>query len=211
MTEATELAKFILNDIVHLAPWFLVAIVIGVAVQKLSIDVLARRSFARRGILGIAVVTAIGAFSPFCSFTVIPLIRRFLVAGVPLSAVMAFWVASPSMDPEIFALSASQLGLPIATSRLVGALVLSFGSGLVVLALERRGYFANPLRSGDSASVVAATCSSATVQAETPACSSVPEPVSVGAGVGGAVRSDAAPASLVKLVPNRSATAPPHR
>ncbi len=93
----------------------------------------------------------------------IPLIRRFLIAGVPLSAVMAFWVASPSMDPEIYALSASQLGLPIATARLVGALVLSFGAGLIVLALERRGRFGSPLRGGVDAT-------------PTPACSSAPPP-----------------------------------
>lgn len=58
---------------------------------------------------------------------------------------MAFWIASPSMDPEIYALSAAQLGFPVATARLIGALVLSFGAGLIVLALERRGRFADPL------------------------------------------------------------------
>jgi uncharacterized membrane protein YraQ (UPF0718 family) len=145
VSELQALGLFVLREIVHYLPWFLVAVILGIAVQRLSIDVVARRSFSRRGVLGIAIVTAIGAFSPFCSFTVIPLIRRFLIAGVPLSAVMSFWIASPSMDPEIYALSATQLGMPVATARLVGALVLSFGAGLIVLVMERNGYFADPL------------------------------------------------------------------
>ncbi|MEU9292171.1 permease [Streptomyces sp. NPDC048266] len=215
MDELRALGLFILFEVLHYLPWFLVAIVLGIAVQRLSIDVVARRSFAhgRRGVLGIAVVTAIGAFSPFCSFTVIPLIRRFLIAGVPLSAVMAFWIASPSMDPEIYALSAAQLGLPIATARLIGALVLSFGAGLIVLALERRGRFADPLLDSTEEKTPAKTCSQETVSVPETACSTakvtvpetacstakvtvpetacstakvtVPEPVTVGGGAGG--------------------------
>jgi uncharacterized membrane protein YraQ (UPF0718 family) len=201
--ELRALGLFILFEVLHYLPWFLVAIVLGIAVQRLSIDVVARRSFAhgRRGVLGIAIVTAIGAFSPFCSFTVIPLIRRFLIAGVPLSAVMSFWIASPSMDPEIYALSAAQLGLPIATARLIGALVLSFGAGLIVLALERRGRFADPLLDSTEEKTPAKTCSQETVTVPETACSTakvtvpetacstakatVPEPVTVGGGAGG--------------------------
>ncbi|MGW6418723.1 permease [Streptomyces sp. NPDC055055] len=192
MDELLALGRFILVEVLHYLPWFLVAIVLGIAVQRLSIDVVARRSFAqgRRGVLGIAIVTAIGAFSPFCSFTVIPLIRRFLIAGVPLSAVMSFWIASPSMDPEIYALSAAQLGIPIATARLIGALVLSFGAGLIVLALERRGRFADPLLDSTEEKAPAKTCSQEAVTVPETACStvkaSVPEPVAVGGGgVGG--------------------------
>ncbi|MEF9881171.1 permease [Streptomyces sp. P9-A4] len=191
MDELRALGLFILFEVLHYLPWFLVAIVLGIAVQRLSIDVVARRSFAhgRRGILGIAIVTAIGAFSPFCSFTVIPLIRRFLIAGVPLSAVMSFWIASPSMDPEIYALSAAQLGLPITTARLVGALVLSFGAGLIVLALERRGRFADPLLDSAEEKTPAKSCSQETVAAPESACSTakatVPQPVSVGGGGAG--------------------------
>ncbi|MEC4015442.1 permease [Streptomyces sp. H27-D2] len=194
MSELQALGLFVLREALHYLPWFLFAIVLGVAVQRLSIDVVARRNFTRSGILGIAVVTAIGAFSPFCSFTVIPLIRRFLIAGVPLSAVMSFWIASPSMDPEIYALSASQLGVPLATARLVGALVLSFGAGLIVLALERRGHFANALRAVKSAP--ATSCSKTEVPSRTevpepaPACSAVtaaavaPAAATVAAGLG---------------------------
>jgi len=186
VSEVQALVLFILREVLHYLPWFLIAVVLGISVQRLSIDVVARRSFSRRGIAGVAVVTAIGAFSPFCSFTVIPLIRRFLIAGVPLSAVMSFWIASPSMDPEIYALSAAQLGFPVATARLVGALILSFGAGLIVLALERRGRFRNPLITASKPRTAAATCGQADAAATTTACSTAPEPAAVAVGSAGA-------------------------
>ena len=182
MSEVQALVLFILREVLHYLPWFLIAVILGISVQRLSIDVVARRSFSRRGIAGVAVVTAIGAFSPFCSFTVIPLIRRFLIAGVPLSAVMSFWIASPSMDPEIYALSAAQLGFPVATARLVGALILSFGAGLIVLALERRGRFRNPLRPASKPRAEAASCGQADTDASAKACSAAQTPATVAAG-----------------------------
>jgi uncharacterized protein len=133
-------------DLVELLPWFFVAILIAAAVDLLCLDIVARRSFRRHGLLGILFTTCIGAFSPFCSFTVIPLIRKLLRGGVPLSAVMAFWIASPAMDPPIFAMTAAKIGLPLATARLLGALALSVGGGLVVLLLDRRGTFRQVLR-----------------------------------------------------------------
>ncbi len=185
MSEVQALVVFILREVLHYLPWFLIAVILGISVQRLSIDVVARRSFSRRGIAGVAVVTAIGAFSPFCSFTVIPLIRRFLIAGVPLSAVMSFWIASPSMDPEIYALSAAQLGFPVATARLVGALILSFGAGLIVLALERRGRFRDPLLAASKPRTAEATCGDTDPGAAATACSTAQAPAAVAAGGAG--------------------------
>ncbi|MBM6405937.1 permease [Phycicoccus sp. CSK15P-2] len=136
---------FTAQAVLELLPWFLVAIVLGVLIQHLDLDMLAKRALSRHGVLGVLLSAAVGALSPFCSFTVIPLISRLLRAGVPLSVIMAFWIASPAMDPEIFALSAAALGPDVATARLVGAIVLSVGSALVVLAVERRGGFRDVL------------------------------------------------------------------
>lgn len=146
LTELLWLVQFTVEAVIELSPWFLFAILLGVSVQHLNLDMLARRMFTRHGVLGVLFTTAVGALSPFCSFTVIPLIRSLLRGGVPLSAVMAFWIASPAMDPEIFALSAASLGIDIAWARLIGAFILSFGAGLIVLFIERRGGFRNVLR-----------------------------------------------------------------
>lgn len=175
--------RFTLEAIVELAPWFIAAIVLGVLIQHLNLDMLAKRGFSRHGVLGVVLAAAVGALSPFCSFTVIPLISRLLRAGVPLSVIMAFWMASPSMDPEIFALSAAALGTDVAVARLLGAIVLSVGSGLVVLFIERRGGFKAVLRdsvdSTASASVSPAMSAPAVATART--SSSVAAVATVGA------------------------------
>jgi uncharacterized protein len=76
---------------------------------------------------------------------------------------MAFWVASPSMDPEIYALSAAALGLPIATARLLGALGLSLAAGFIVYALERRGHLMHTLRDEAPEQEATPSCKSANV------------------------------------------------
>lgn len=202
MSELLAILDFTVRHVLVLAPWFFAAIALGVLSQRLSLDVLARRAFRQRGVLAVVLTTCIGAFSPFCSFTVIPLVRQFLRAGVPLSAIMAFWVASPSMDPEIYALSAATFGFPVATMRLVGALTLSLGAGLIVLALERRGHFTDPLREDTQASAASPACSSVALPVAPAAV-----PVGAGAEQGGSVAVTTAPVAVSGGCP--AAAAPP--
>ena len=90
--------------------------------------------------LSIVLSTVVGAFNPFCSCSVVPVINGLLVSGVALAPVMAFWIASPLMDPEIFSLSVAMLGWPLACARLSATLILSLGAGFVTLALTRSGW-----------------------------------------------------------------------
>jgi uncharacterized membrane protein YraQ (UPF0718 family) len=48
-----------------------------------------------------------------------------------LAPVMSFWIASPSMDPEIFFLSVATIGWQLAVWRLVGTLMLSLAAGFL--------------------------------------------------------------------------------
>lgn len=162
MGEIVAVATLAFWQAVDLLPWFMLAILLGVAVRLLSLDVIARRVFRRHGLLAILATASIGAFSPFCSFTVIPLIRKFLTVGVPLSAVMAFWIASPSMSPELFAFTAAQLGIPMAVARLIGALTLSLGAAFLVKLLEARGWIHVALREERQERATASSCSAAT-------------------------------------------------
>jgi uncharacterized protein len=146
MHNLTQVRDIAWQNLLELGPYFFLALFISAMVDLLALDVVARRSFKRHGLLGILFTTCLGAFSPFCSFTVIPLIRRLLLGGVPLSAVMAFWIASPAMDPPIFALTAREIGMPLALARLFGALVLSMGAGYTTLILERRGLLTDVVR-----------------------------------------------------------------
>ncbi|MFE0458276.1 permease [Kitasatospora sp. NPDC058965] len=146
MHDVLQVLHIAWENLLDLGVFFFLALFIGATVDLLYLDIVARRSFKKHGLLGVLFTTCLGAFSPFCSFTVIPLIRKLLRTGVPLSAVMSFWIASPAMDPPIFALTAKQIGLPLAFARLLGALVLALSAGIMILIMEKRGHFKDVLR-----------------------------------------------------------------
>lgn len=99
-----------------------------------------KRAFDAGPIAVILLATLVGAFSPFCSCGVIPVIAALLIGGIPLPPVMAFWIASPSMDPEIFFLSVGTIGWDLAIWRLIGTLVMSLSAGFITHALMQTGW-----------------------------------------------------------------------
>lgn len=143
---ALELIGFVTSNALAIAPWFFLSIGLGVAVRALRLADGMKAAFRRRPIPAILLAVAIGAFAPFCSCTVVPVVAGLLTAGIPLAPVMSFWVASPTMDPEIFTFTVSMLGWELATVRLVATLLLSTAAGVGVHLLSRRASFQSPLR-----------------------------------------------------------------
>ena len=135
-----EIANFILGAFLKIWPYLLLTIPLAVAVRLSGASKYISRAFLARPILAIFLATAVGAFSPFCSCSVIPVVATMLIGGVPLAPVMAFWIASPSMDPEIFFLSVPMLGWELAVWRLVATLVLSLSAGLITHVAIQRGW-----------------------------------------------------------------------
>jgi hypothetical protein len=88
----------------------------------------------------------VGGLSPFCSCQVIPFVAALLVAGAPLSAVMAFWLASPLMDPAMFAITSAGLGFDFAVAKTLAAVALGVAGGVTVRLLANSPVFADPLR-----------------------------------------------------------------
>jgi uncharacterized membrane protein YraQ (UPF0718 family) len=84
--------------------------------------------------VSILVAAAAGAISPLCSCSVIPAIAGLLRAGTPFGPLMAFWIASPSMDPEIFALSTARLSESLPEiAKLSGVMLLAFFLEAIVI------------------------------------------------------------------------------
>jgi len=138
--ELLKIGNFIFNSFLHIWPYLLVTIPLAVAIQMSGASQYIKRAFAAKPFSAIILATVVGAFSPFCSCGVIPVIASLLISGVPLGPVMSFWIASPSMDPEIFFLSVGMIGWELAVWRLAATLVLSFGAGLLTHAIMQRGW-----------------------------------------------------------------------
>ncbi len=140
LNEISSIAQFIAAAFIHIWPYLLVTIPLAVAVNMSGASKYINRAFQARPMLAIILATAVGAFSPFCSCGVIPVIAALLMGGVPLAPVMSFWIASPSMDPEIFFLSVSTIGWELAVWRLAATLVLSLSAGFLTHFVVARGW-----------------------------------------------------------------------
>lgn len=140
MSTLAKIGEMVLASFLHVWPLLLASIPLAVLLRLSGLAERLRGAFGRRPVVGIFLATAAGAFGPFCSCGVIPVITSMLLGGVPLAPVMSFWIASPTMDPEIFFMSAAIVGWPLAVARLAATLLISLGAGFVTYALVKRGW-----------------------------------------------------------------------
>lgn len=140
-----EILQYIVDSFIHIWPYLLITIPIAVAVQMSGASNYISRAFTARPLIAIILATAVGAFSPLCSCSVIPVVAAMLIGGVPLAPVMSFWLASPSMDPEIFFLTVGSLGWELAVWRLASTLILSLAGGFITHALVQTGWLGSDI------------------------------------------------------------------
>ena len=83
MSDIFYVLDFIATNIWHVWPLFLASIILSVLIRVLKLDGVIRRAFNANVGLAILLATLVGAFSPFCSCTVVPVIAGllFLVAA----------------------------------------------------------------------------------------------------------------------------------
>ena len=138
--------NFTLLSLWQMLPFFALAIAIAAVAKATSADSLIAAAFSGSPLRATLLAALVGAISPFCSCGVIPLIAAMLGAGVPLAPVMAFWIASPIMDPEMFVLTAAGIGFGFAVAKTLAAFTMGLLAGLAVLLIQRRGGLVSPLR-----------------------------------------------------------------
>ncbi|MCP5087018.1 MAG: permease [Rhodobacteraceae bacterium] len=94
----------------------------------------------------IILAALVGGLAPFCSCEVIPFIAALLAMGVPLAAVMAFWLSSPIMDPPMFLITTGAISFDFAVAKTIAAVGFGLFGGFSVMALGGTRLFADPLR-----------------------------------------------------------------
>ena len=144
--QAFETVRFAARALASTGGFILFA-VLSVAYLKASgAETLLARAFEGREVRMIFLAAALGGLSPFCSCEVIPFIAALLALGAPLSAVMAFWLSSPLMDPAMFLITSGTLGFDFALAKTLGAVGMGIMGGFVVRTFAQGPIFANPLR-----------------------------------------------------------------
>jgi uncharacterized protein len=135
-----------LTSISRTAPYILFAVLAVSYLKASGAEAIVAKAFEGREVRMIILAALMGGLSPFCSCQVIPFIAGLLALGTPIAPVMAFWLASPLMDPAGFAITAGALSFDFAVAKAVAAVGVGLLGGFAMLAATRAGYFMDFLR-----------------------------------------------------------------
>ncbi len=144
--QAPESLLFVLDSLLWISPFLALSVATAAAAKATGADAVIAQVFTGKPYRMIVVAALFGSLSPFCSCGVIPVIAGLLAAGVPLAPVMAFWVSSPLMDPEMFILSSASLGISFATAKAIATVGIGLMAGFATHAVMAGGLLKNPLR-----------------------------------------------------------------
>ncbi len=146
VAQAEASVLFAANALVNTAPYILFAIVLIGVLKATGAEAVMATAFEGRETRMIVLAALFGGLAPFCSCEVIPFIAGLLAMGAPLSAVMAFWLSSPLIDPPTLLITAAALGWPFAIAKAGVAVLIGLFGGFAVKAAVAGGLFADPLR-----------------------------------------------------------------
>lgn len=143
---------FAAKALAHTAQYIFFAVLLLAYLKATGAEVMVARAFQGRETRMILLAALFGGLAPFCSCEVIPFIAGLLALGAPLSAVMAFWLSSPLIDPPTLLITAGALGWEFAIGKAIFAVALGLFGGFVIKAMMRQGAFSNPLRAQQASS-----------------------------------------------------------
>ncbi len=141
-----ETASVVVGGLVEVAPLVVPGVLISAWVNASGAGGRIAAAFAGNRMMAILTASAIGAITPVCGITVLPLMAGLLSSGVPLAPVMAFWLSSPVTDPAMFAVTAATLGYWFAIGKSVAAFGIGVFGGVFTAVLPSLSWTSAPLR-----------------------------------------------------------------
>ncbi len=141
-----QIIEIALSALFGTLPYIILAVLLIAYLKASGAENLVSSAFRGRENRMIVVAALFGGLAPFCSCEVIPFIAGLLALGAPVSAVMAFWLSSPLIDPPSLMITAGALGWEFAIGKAVAALFLGLLGGFGVKYLLTSSTFKNPLK-----------------------------------------------------------------
>lgn len=139
-------SEFAVRAFLNTLPFIAFAVFLIAYLKAAGAEAMIARAFQGNEKKMIVLAALFGGLAPFCSCEVIPFIAGLLALGAPLSAVMAFWLSSPLIDPPTLLITAAALGWPYAVGKAVAAVALGLFGGFIVAFLMRGGLVGDVLR-----------------------------------------------------------------
>ena len=131
-------------------PFILFAVALIAGLEATGAASVLSKAFEGREVRMIFLAALFGGLAPFCSCEVIPFIAALLAVGTPLSAVMAFWLASPLIDPPSLVITAGAISWHFAIAKAVAAVGIGLLGGFVTKWIVSTGALSDPLRARKS-------------------------------------------------------------
>lgn len=141
-----DVGQATVRSVLSTAPFIAFAVATVAYLKATGAEGIVAQAFKGSPVRMIILAALVGGIAPFCSCEVIPFVAALLAMGVPLAAVMAFWLSSPIMDPPMFIITSSALGVDFAIAKTIAAVGFGLFGGFAVMALNRTALFTDPLR-----------------------------------------------------------------
>lgn len=145
-SEMLDTARFVGSAFLEVALLIAIGLIVSAWVMASGAASRAAGWFTGRPFRAVIVASGIGAVTPVCGVTVMPLMVGLLGAGVPLAPIMAFWLSSPITDPAMLSATWATLGPAYAIGRAVTAFGLGLLAGLAVWMVRNTKAVSDPLR-----------------------------------------------------------------
>lgn len=132
-TRLADAAHFFIEDTVKI--FFLLAMMIyliGFGRSFISPEKVRLWLTGQSRFTGYILAATLGAVTPFCSCSSVPLFIAFLSAGIPLGVTMAFLVASPLVNEVAMVLLGESLGFVFTITYVVTGMGLGIVAGVVI-------------------------------------------------------------------------------
>ena len=131
-------------------PYIAIAVLLLGYLKASGAETVVAKAFEGRESRMIVMAALFGGLAPFCSCEVIPFVAGLIAVGAPLSAVMAFWLSSPLIDPPTLLITASALGWTFSIAKAIAAVALGLMGGFAVRYILTERIFSDPLKPGTS-------------------------------------------------------------
>lgn len=166
-TRFSATISFVVSGMIDVSPLVVPGIIVSAWVNASGAGDRIKQAFVGNQLKAILLASTIGAITPVCGVTVLPLMAGMLASGVPLAPVMAFWLSSPVTDPAMFSVTAATLGFHFAIAKTLAAFLIGVFGGMTTVALSSRSWTQSPLRQVGLAATLGkqSVCSSASFEA----------------------------------------------
>ncbi|MEM7530112.1 MAG: permease [Pseudomonadota bacterium] len=145
-SEVLPVARFVAASLVAVAPIVLPGILLAAWIIASGADARIASVFEGRMLHSVLAASMVGAITPVCGVTVLPMMVGLLAAGVPLAPIMAFWLSSPVTDPAMLATTAATLGVSFAIGKTLAAFGLGILGGAATALFANRPWAVSALR-----------------------------------------------------------------